>query len=190
MFRTLAALLLLPVAAVAAPRPKEKDLGCYFPTREGDKREYEVRAGDKVEGGYTDVVTKVERRDGALHVTVTRDRPGSAPYVTTIAVAPDGLTRVAADGKPLDKPATLLKLPAKAGTKWEYEGGQATYTVTKEDEDVEVPAGKYKAVRVELAADGAEARTILWFARSVGLVKMATAGTDRVTVLKAFTPGK
>jgi hypothetical protein len=190
MSRALPAVLLVPALALAAPRAKEREAAAYFPTREGDKREYEVRAGDKVEGGYTDVVTKVEKRDGAPRVTITRDYPGSAPYVTTIAVAADGLSRVAVGDKPLDKPAVLLRLPAKVGTEWEYEGGGARYKVVEADAEVEVPAGKYKAVRVELGADGAAARTTLWFAPSVGLVKMVGADGDRVTVLKSFTPSK
>jgi hypothetical protein len=190
MSRALPALLLVPALALAGPRSKEKEAGAYFPTREGDRREYEVTAGGEAAGGYTDVVTKVEKRDGALHVTITRDHPGGAPYVTTIAVAADGLTRVAVGDKPLDKPAVLLKLPAKVGTEWEYDGGGAKYKVAEADAEVEVPAGKYKAVRVELGAEGAEARTTLWFAPSVGLVKMSGGDGSQVTVLKAFTPGR
>ena len=59
--------------------------------------------------------------------------------------------------------------------------------MTKEEE-VEVPAGKFRAVRVEMEAG--ESTTTLWFAPQVGLIKMAGAGTDQVTVLKEFKPGK
>lgn len=188
MYRSLFALLVVS-PLVAAPAPKAKD-AVYFPTREGDKREYEVRAGGvTVEGGYTDTVTKVEKKDGALHVTITRERPDAKPFVTVIAVGAEGLSRVESDGQPLDKPALLLKLPAKAGTTWDHEGGGATHTVVGEEE-VEVPAGKYKAVRVDLAAKGSESKTSLWFAPAVGLVKMSHSDSDRVQVLKAFTPGK
>jgi hypothetical protein len=61
-------------------------------------------------------------------------------------------------------------------------------------EEVEVPAGKYKAVRVD--ADGTIAGTrtgvTYWFAPDIGVVKMrySIAGSDSVLELKSFTPGK
>ena len=188
MLRTLFVLTAASVA-LAAPAPKAKETAAgYFPTRIGDKRDYEVRSGDKVESTYADTVTKVEKADAALHVTITREYSDSRPFVTIIAVAADGLFRVSLNGRTLDTPVPLLKLPAKTGTKW---GGDAvsepTYTVAGEEE-VEVPAGKYKAIRVD-STFGGETRMSLWFAPSVGLVKQATPGQGTV-VLKAFTPGK
>jgi len=183
-------LRLLPLAvaasvAHAAPAPKAKET-VYFPTKEGDTRVYEIRTGAKVEGGYTDVVTKVEKKDGALQVTITRERAGTTDFVTTIAVTSEGLTRVAIDGMTLEKPIPLLKMPAKVGTKWEVDGG-AKYSVTKEEE-VEVPAGKFQAIRVESVAG--TSKSTLWFAPGVGLFKMASDGSDRVQVLKEFKGGK
>jgi hypothetical protein len=169
----------------AAPGPKGKD-AVWFPTREGDTRVYEVREGGKVLMGYTDVVTKVEKKDGAVHVTIHRDYPGSTPYVTTIAVTDEGLFRVAVGDQPVAKPIQLLKTPPKVGTKWESDAG-GRYEVTKE-EDVEVPAGKYKAVRVEQV--NGDQTTTLWFAPTVGLIKMTTAGSELVTLLKEFKAGK
>jgi hypothetical protein len=190
VLRTLLALTVTSVALAApAPKAREKEVA-YFPTRMGDKREYEVRSGDTVESTYTDTVTKVEKADAALHVTITRDYPGGQSWQTIIAVSADGLFRVSSNGKAVDTPVMLFKLPAKAGTKWERgpEGSQTTYTVVGE-EDVEVPAGKYKAVRVEEAVGGGT-RTVLWFAPGVGLVKQTNPGSDAIVVLKAFTPGK
>jgi len=178
------AMSLIPIAH-AAPGPKGKD-AVWFPIREGDTRVYEVRVGDKAESTYTDVVKKVEKKHAALHVTIHRDYPGSTPYVTIIAVTDEGLFRVAVNGKEFAKPIQLLKTPPKVGTKWELDGG-ARYEVTKE-EDVEVPAGKFKAVRVEQVNGGTT--TTLWFAPTVGLVKMAVGGSAQVTVLKEFKPGK
>ena len=183
---TLAAVAVLVAhAAHAAPAPRGGAEGAYFPIKEGATRVYEVRSGDTVESGYTDVVTKVEKKDAAVHVTVTRDYPGANPYVTTIAVSGEGLFRVAVSGRDLAKPILLLKLPAKVGTKWELDGG-ARYEVTKEEE-VEVPAGKFRAVRVEQV--NGDSTTTLWFAPSAGLVKMSLDGGP-VTVLKEFKPGK
>ena len=88
-------------------------------------------------------------------------------------------------GEALEKPVPLLKMPAKVGTKWESDSGQ--HTVTKEEE-VEVPAGKFPAIRVELVSGAS--KTLLWFAPNVGLVKMQSEGSERMLVLKEFKVGK
>jgi hypothetical protein len=101
----------------------------------------------------------------------------------------------------------LLKLPAKEGDKWEFDtpaqrdergrglrGEKGTVTVGP-TEVVEVPAGKFRAVRLEIAVTAIngdavpEIRYTSWYAPEVGLVKM-TRGTEWTRVLKSFTPGK
>lgn len=182
---------LLPLAflgasiAHAAPGLKSKD-AVWFPTKEGDTRVYEVRVGDKVESSFKDKVTRVEKKDEGFEVTIARDGPGANSFVTVISVTREGLFRVSFNGAPLDKPVPLLKMPAKVGTQWELDGG-ATYTITKEEE-VEVPAGKFPAIRVESVSG--TSKTLLWFAANVGVVKMQTEGSDRVQVLKEFKAGK
>ena len=184
MSRLLPLALLAASVAHAAPAPKGKD-AVYFPTKEGDTRVYEIRDGDKVESTFKDKVTKVEKKDEGLEVTIARDGPGTSSFITVISVTKEGLFRLSFNGEPLDKPVPLLKMPAKVGTKWE--SGGATYTITKEEE-VEVPAGKFPAIRVELVSD--TGKTFLWFAPNVGLVKMQTEGADRMHVLKEFKAGK
>ena len=99
----------------------------------------------------------------------------------------------------------MLKLPAKEGDSWSYESGggdgpiahKTTYTVGKEEE-VEVPAGKFKAIRVdkELKYDIGNGPTTIktssWYATKVGLIKSVTnpGATQTTMVLKSFTPGK
>ncbi|HVK11304.1 MAG TPA: hypothetical protein VM597_21215 [Gemmataceae bacterium] len=186
MLRTLFALTAAS-AAVAAPAPKAKEKDpVYFTTRLDDKREYEVRSGDKVESTYTDLVTQVEKADGALHVTITRDYPGSRAFVTVIAVSAEGLHRVSSNGKALDTPIQLFKAPPKVGATWKW--GAMTYGIVGEEE-VDVPGGKYKAFKVE-SSGGGDSKTVQWFAPGIGLVKQSETGSDTTIVLKAFTPGK
>jgi hypothetical protein len=174
---------LIATVAQAAPAPKSAD-PTWLPIKEGDTRVYEVRDGDRVLTTYTDVVTKVEKKDADLHVTIRRESPAADPFVTTIAVTGGGLLRVAINGRKLGTPSLLLKTPPKVGARWAV--GAARYEVTGE-EDVEVPAGKFKAVRVKLT-DGAE--STLWFAPNVGVIKMASTQGPVVQVLKEFKPGK
>jgi len=57
---------------------------------------------------------------------------------------------------------------------------------------VEVPACKYKAVRVDSKHPGPDGRPVCstaWYAAGIGMVKTAY-GADRSIVLKSFTPGK
>ena len=174
------------VGAVAAPAPAPKESRLnWFPTKESVTRVYELRDGDRVVGGYTDVVTRVEKKHGVLHVTVTRDYGEKDPYVTTIAVSNKGLLRVAINGRALEKPSLLLKTPPKVGATWDV--GRAKYEVTKEEE-VEVPAGRFKAVRVKLSDGGAE--STFWFAPNVGVIKLASTTGPVVQVLKEVKAGK
>jgi len=184
LLRFLPLAFLATSVAYSAPAPKTADPN-WLPIKEGDTRVYEVRDGDRVLTTYTDVVTRVEKKDADLHVTFRRESPAADTFVTTIAVTGGGLLRVAINGKPLEKPSLLLKTPTKVGAKWEV--GAARYEVTQEEEDIEVPAGKFKAVRVKLI-DGAE--STFWFAPNVGVIKMASTQGPAVQVLKEFKPGK
>jgi RNA polymerase sigma factor (sigma-70 family) len=171
---------------LAAPAPKSKD-AIYFTIGKGDTSVYEIQTNSKSTGEFTDVVTKVEVKDGALHVTIDRDCPGAEPYVTTITVSDKGLFRVALNGKTLDKPTPLLKMPAKIGANWKLESG-ATYTIIKEEE-IEVPAGKFKSVRVETVESGGTVTR--WFAPNVGVVKITNDGNPHgQIVLKELRRGK
>jgi hypothetical protein len=62
-------------------------------------------------------------------------------------------------------------------------------------EEVEVPAGKFEAVRVEGVVDlgtGRTQKSVEWHAVGVGVVKLVVdrGGGEQTTVLKSFTPGK
>jgi hypothetical protein len=186
MTRLLAVLCLVPVVATAAPAPKGKGPAYYHPTREGDTQVYEIRHPDSV-SEYTVVVKKVEE-----------EYPGGRT-LPTVEVSAAGVYRVARkDG---GKPVPVLKLPAKVGDSWsssESAEGKATVSSTHRvaalDEEVEVPAGKFKAIRLETTIDidgRMLKKTTTWYAPGVGMVKTVDSGeTERTVVLKAFKPGK
>jgi hypothetical protein len=66
-----------------------------------------------------------------------------------------------------------------------------TYTVGKVEE-VEVPAGKFQAIRVEEKTDVLLESATRWYAPGVGLVKaVSTLGkNEQIQVLKSYTCGK
>ena len=191
-------LTLLAALAPAAPVPKNTKPVLYFPTTVGAKAEYEHSGGTQ-----TRTVTAVEDKDGAKLVTVEVDRAYvnglRDRYTTTTRVAADGVYHMSDSLAERDRPLLLLKLPHRDGASWEVESavrlkGDALkvtdrYTCKASGpEEVRVPAGTFKAIRVE-ERNG----TVVWYAPSVGVVKVRTVSTRtgfQDMVLKSFTPGK
>ncbi|MDY3554227.1 hypothetical protein R5W24_003346 [Gemmata sp. JC717] len=204
MFRSLIVIFTIPVIVFltfAAPVPKhlmQKPEPAYFPTKVGAKW---VRQHAQEE--YTEVVTEVgERPDGAKVVSVGHVNPnGEVLSARTVAVSSKGLFLLSQGGHVFDTDATycLLKLPHQPGDGWKNEKRSfwdRTCTVYG-SEWVEVPAGRFWAMRVESTEyriPNKLARTTSWYAPEVGEVKHVSTPfrddeADYVTVLKSFTPG-
>lgn len=195
------ALGLFVAPAPSAPKPKDGEKPAhYFPTTVGTKRVIEMTMRGK-STETIEVVTAVEEKDGMTVVSVGRELGDRVVPFFEYGVSDKGLFRVTLyeNGRPRKSPACLVHLPATPGETWEEEPpvraiAKTKYTMGKEEE-VEVPAGKFKALRVEVITKPAADRTLhqtFWYAAGVGSVKIVTndGGVDRVTVLKSFTPGK
>ena len=127
----------------------------------------------------------------------SRSRAGDTPFVL-VAVSEQGLVEQLVIDTPTPR-IPLLKLPAKAGNSWVYDPGhpghcKTEYTIAAEAERVEVPAGRFTAVRVRTnqTLGGKSVKSACWYAPRVGLVKVAREDGAEVFeyVLKSFTPGK
>jgi hypothetical protein len=191
--------MFLPVAG-SAPKPKDDEKAAlYLPTTVGEKRVLETtRNGATSE--VTEWVTAVGTKGGMTVVSFAREEGGPTMY--QYGASADGVFRVSSGKLVYDPPHRLLKLPAKEGETWEVEARataanpsrKVKYTTGKEEE-VEVPAGKFKAVRVEIedTINGAVLRATYWYASGAGMVKIVAHDDrrgDRVQVLKSVTPGK
>jgi hypothetical protein len=188
------ALLLGLPTSLAAPRPKEGDrTPLYYPTRMGAKWVYDDGKETTLE------VTAVELKGGETIVTVSEGGPKGALH-EKVAVSDKGVFRLERREYILDR-FCLLMLPATEGKTWKFDypqqgllrGEKGTMTVGAL-EKIEVPAGKFTAVRVEIVVtaingEPIDQRYTSWYAPEVGLVKM-TQGTAWTKVLKSFTPGK
>jgi hypothetical protein len=191
MPRSLLVLLVAgPVLAAPDAKEKPKEPILYFPVKVGTTFVYEVRSGNsKMESVET--VTKVEAKDGKYQVRVGSKGKSDT---TDFEVSETGISRLLGDGKP---PLLELKLPAKPGDTWTSEArgvGKLTCTVVKEEE-VEVPAGKYKALAIAIKWDVTPdhtAKVKVWYAPEVGMVKKIHEEDilNLTVVLKSFTPGK
>jgi hypothetical protein len=184
-----------PQAARAPEGGGPNDL--YFPTREGTRRVHEVRArGATYE--HTEVVTKVEKQGAGFRVTTAREVAPGSSLKTVTDVSARGVYLVELAGKVHANPVPLLKLPAKAGDSWTVQhqipaAGVATFTCTVgKVEEVKVPAGTFKAIRVEEKTDALRGSVTRWYAPGVGLVKAVTTSgkAEQTQVLKSYTLGK
>jgi hypothetical protein len=167
------------VTAVAAPVPKAVHaVPLYFPTTVGAKWVYETPNG-QIE---TAVVSAVEK-DGDDLIVSREGADGTRTAYAKVIVSPDGLRqeREATGGKV----GWVLKSTVNAGDSWDMpEGGTRTVFGP---EEVEVPAGKFHALRVEYEQFGAKYTS--WYAPNVGEVKRVMKRDQAETVpraLKAF----
>jgi hypothetical protein len=184
MLRVIFAALALAPLAYSAPLPKEQKTELYYPIQVGAKRVMELDGRETIE-----TVEKVEAKDGKYRVSISTS---TGKLLNVLEVSAQGVSRIQVMSKDLDKPFILIKLPAKEGDSWEFL--DYTYTVGKEEE-VEVPAGKFKAipVSVQSSRDGVKIIHTSWYAPKVGMIKVASSANgsvERISVLKSFTPGK
>src|SRR5262245_32649310 len=172
------ALYMLVAVGVATAAPALKDNpGPYFPSRVGDTRVYESRA---TSGTYevTETVVRVEGDGPALLIHYDWACDGESRGPATVRLSDAGVFRVlAADGAgPPARP--ILRFPLHDGATWAEErpadpfgapAYRATFKVGRA-EDVEVPAGRFRAVRVEVTETVADVtyRTRQWYAPRVG----------------------
>jgi hypothetical protein len=194
---SLAVLAVVPPAA-AAPKLKDRSDRVYYPVTVGDRWVTEFRYPDRTVE-VTEVVTAVETQDGARVESVSRENDGRAsPDVSQMKVTDNGLFRVSQLGVAYAAPYCVLRLPLTPGATWTSEArsvigteARLKYTAVREEE-VEVPAGKFRAFRldVELEWSGKTTHSSVWYAPRVGVIKQEHKDAGYVQVLKSFTPGK
>ncbi len=94
-----------------------------------------------------------------------------------------------------DNPIPRLKFGTKKGDSWESttKGMEGTYE-NQGEEEIEVPAGKYKAWKIvgKTKFEGRDYRVSRWFVPNVGLVKEERAPGEqaKALVLKKYEEGK
>ena len=204
MTRLLSAFLGLASAVAlvaAAPVPTHlmpKDPPLYHPVQKGTRWVYE---GGLHEGTFVISAAEKDEKDKTTVVTIARVQPdGKEEPYQKLAVSRRGVLWTD-NPSPLDTPVWLIKNPVKAGEAWAFQTSGAAVVEGKGTmqvvgvETVEVPAGKFTAVRVEEnftaifnGKPGDRYRQTFWFAPGVGIVQTNFEGFR--SVLKSFTPGK
>ncbi|MBN9121416.1 MAG: hypothetical protein J0I06_20070 [Planctomycetes bacterium] len=176
-----ACLLFLTNFALAAPIPKGAGtVTIYYPTTAGAKWVYVTPDGDE----QTIEVADVKRDGGDVVVSLKGD---DAPP-DKIIVSADGL-RYVRDGTDGKLGGVMMKAKFREGDSWKLSDGSER-TISG-PEVVEVPAGKFTAVKVTVTVR--EFDQIIWYAPGVGEVKRTVKknGVEAVMrSLKSFADGK
>jgi hypothetical protein len=148
---------------------------------------------------HASVERPIIRTGGLVIISLAASTKSGPRAATKTRVSVQGVVSIFDGREDINPPVPLLKLPANAGDTWTVgprenrRGPVAGHTCKVIGEEVvEVPAGKFTAIRVDSVypADGADSTVSRWFAPNVGLVKMDNGGGSRTAVLKSFTPGK
>jgi hypothetical protein len=146
-------------------------------------------------------VTKIENING---VEMSRIETFTANEMSVanehVSANAKGIYRNRVQGNEPDPAVLILQYPAKAGLKWNVESKVGTETISgvykTEEEEVTVPAGKYKAIKVisdaEVKPSGQKVLSTVWMVDGVGVVKQITDLGQIVIKLELdkFVPGK
>jgi hypothetical protein len=192
--RIFAIWLLVPALLCAAPGLK-KQTSFYHAVSVGDTLVYEDRVGDKVTE-RTQMIEKVEQKGDALIITTSRIDKNIKERINTVEVSKNGLVWLANGDKILQTPVPILKLPIQVGDSWEMKPAKGQIVTYKfkvvGEEELDLPAGKFKTVRVEWTLVELEITVTRWFAQGIGMVKSQHRDDngEHVSVLKSFTPAK
>jgi hypothetical protein len=188
--------------APAAPVPKStQNPPLYYPTRVGATWVYQHEESGEL---TTERVTDVVEKNGAMIVTVSKVTDGARYAPRIYAVNRSGVYVLYAGTARFNPPVCDIMSPCKPGDKWDVVTGLAEIPPSFSSrrtvvavERVEVPAGRFDAVRVAVSYHQDDRpgppRYTCWFAAGVGVVKVASGDrTDRRSdkVLKSFNPGK
>ena len=194
------------LAQEAKVQPKDKPPD-YYPVKVGTKWEYKVGVDNVQPATVVYRISKIEGTgDKALAVLeqLVNDQVQATEH---IGVREDGVYRYRlimksekATTSEFSPPVCLLKYPVKEGSYWETgtKLGTKEFTVIGREgplEEVEVPAGKYKAIKVkiETTVTGTKVNNTYWFAPEVGLIKQTAEympGKSFTMELAKFEEGK
>jgi hypothetical protein len=186
----LALALVGSLAATAAPVPVHlmPKPQLFFPTKLGAKH---VSIWEQKE--LVEVVSKVTPVEGGFEVVMeTVSEAGTRQHSETVVVTTRGLVRTHSYGRKHENPCVLLKLPHDENNTWKSDWGEQQRTLRTADwEEVEVPAGKMRALRVEHDESGeGKYESSMWYAPEIGCVNWYCTRCKVGRPLKAFTPGK
>lgn len=169
----------------------------YYPLAVGNEWKYRVEVGGNSAQAVSKIA-KIETIDGVAMARLEATVNGNIVATEHLRATDKGVYRHRNNGQEITPPIMLLKYPAKAGDKWEGDitvgKEKGKYSCESKEENIEVTAGKYKAVKVtiRLESKGQNVTTAYWFVKDVGFVRQTVeAGDLNINMeLEKFEPGK
>jgi hypothetical protein len=173
--------LALSCQPLATAQEKTQDSKSYYPLKAGNKWTYQIESDSVAKGSANLInqIAKIEKIDGVSLARLETIAKGKVAATEHLNVTEKGIFRNRYNGTEVSPPICILKFPIKKGSTWKTEskvGDEKLSVSCKSDEDeIEVPAGKFKTVKVvmdaEVAGAGILVSTTYWFAQGVGVVK-------------------
>jgi len=172
--------LALSCQPLATAQEKKQDSKSYYPLKVGNKWTYQIESDTAAKGSkLINQIAKIEKIDGVSLSRLETTMKGRVAATEHLSVNEKGIFRDRVNGGEITPPICLLKFPIKKGATWKSEsmaGNEKLKVACKSDEEeIEVPAGKFKTVKVVMDAEvvgaGIIVSTSYWFAQGVGVVK-------------------
>lgn len=145
----------------------------YFPVKPGTKWTYKATVGgDDLTFKATLSIGKTEKGQTDLEVKVN----GNDYLTDRVSFTDKGVFRHSFNAMSVDPPVCILQLPVKKNDKWtkvtKNQDGKLEFSckVIDDVEEIEVPAGKYKAVHVSVSMNNVITEEY-WLVADVGMVK-------------------
>lgn len=172
----------------------------YYPKTPGTQWTYKARVNDQTLT-MINKVTKIENING-IEMSRVETSAGDNMVLANehISINEKGIYRNRINGSEPDPAVCILRFPIKAGDAWEINSKVGNETIEgtykTSNEDVTVPAGKYKTIKVVSEADvkpsGQKIFNTVWMAEGIGIVKQFTdLGPVQITLeLEKFEAGK
>jgi hypothetical protein len=179
-----------------APGKDKVASSLYYPLKVGNTWTYKIVGQDQP---FTVKVANHEQVGEVWCARLESSVGGKVVATEDVAVQKDGIYRYTMAGRKADPPIRFLKLPFKKGDSWKVNSmiGDEKLSVeyTAGEEEVEVAAGKYKAISTatnEFEAGNQKIQATIWYAKNVGMIKtqMKIGGRTSVLELQKFEAGK
>jgi hypothetical protein len=172
----------------------------FYPLKMGAEWEYVANGMT-----FTAKVVKHEKKGEYMTARIETYVNGQSVMSENLTATKDAVLRIAAADVVASKPTTVIKLPPKAGEKWDIDAEVGPEKLAGKlqcdaiDEKVTVKAGEFTAAKVSgtfttTAASGEKQEITLttWYADGTGPVKIIikTQGVEVTLDLQKYTAGK
>jgi hypothetical protein len=161
----------------------------YFPLDVGNEWHFKATLGNN----SSTVISRIANIERVGDLSLNRleaSTNGKVILNEHLSQTKEGIFRHRSNGEEISPPICLLKYPVKSGSRWRGEFTAGTdagkYAAEATEEEVGVPAGKFKAVKVVLTAEikSVNINTSYWFVKDLGIVKETVLVGELHTLLE------